>query len=285
MFERLDFQTPRQPDESSHRFLRRWQSEICTVVQERWKTLVTEQVKLSPVSVLPITENKLMPTLDHNAIGAHFEIGSQKMPSMLVASGRLNLTLVENVLNIKGDEWPTQRSLSAGEIAILEILYENFNDAIQESWGGRERISSRFVSMLFKPSRARVFAPGAELVVFKFRLETQYGEEHLSWLTSKQQIEDLISADCHPSGINVQQAGQQMTELTERMPAEIIVQLGLAELRMSEALKLESGDVVLLDQSVRKPLTAYVENRPKWKGQPVTVGTRIAFQVTSLIEE
>lgn len=285
MFERLDFQTPRQPDESSSRILRRWQADICSVVQERWETLIPEQIKLSPLSIHPATERKLMQDLPGDSMGAHLEIGAEKIPSLLTTSGRLSRTLVENVLNIQGEDWPEPGKMSAGELAILEILYENFNDSVRESWSGTEMIPSRFVSIHLKPGRSRLFSTGIDLLVMKFRVETKYGEEELSWLMQKQQIEELIAKEFDIHIKPAHDSLKQMTELTEKIPSEVVVKLGAAELKMSEAAGLAAGDVLLLDQSIRKPLTAFVSSQPKWKVNPVTVGTRIGFQVVSLIED
>lgn len=285
MFERIDFQTPRRPDESSSRFLSRWQKDTCNVVLEYWKTLLQEQIQLSAVAVTPMVASKLMESMPSDTMGAHIEIGNQRIPSMLTSPGRLNLTLVESVLNIQGEDWPAQRKMSAGELAILEILFESFNRAIQDSWSGIAPISSRYISLVSKPSRSRIFAASADLFVFKFHIETAYGEEHLLWLTPKQQMEDLISSDCHIHSEHFHEAGQKLSELTERIPAEIKVLLGSAEIQMSQALDLESGDVLMLDQPIRKPLTAYVGDRPKWKVNPVTIGSRVGFEVDSLIEE
>ena len=285
MFERLDFQAPRRPDVSSSRTLHQWHSEICTLTQERWETLISSEFGLKSLRIEPAMERRAFMNLPPNSIGAQLSVGSNETSTLIVMSDRLSRVLVEGVLNIAGDDWPEPSKLSPGEMSILEILIENIADAISESWPGAQTIPCHVVDYIRRPNRSRLFPPGTDLLVSETQLTTQYGEETLYWLMPKHPIEDLIVQEFGASTIRLHDVATSMIPLAEKIPAEIVIELGTAEIRMSDAAELDVGDVLKLSQSVYKPLTAFVDEQPKWKVNPVTVGTRVGVQVAQIIDD
>ncbi|WP_231739565.1 FliM/FliN family flagellar motor switch protein [Thalassoglobus polymorphus] len=285
MFERLDFQTPRRPNAGSSRVLQQWHTEICTRTQERWETLITNDFQIHAHSMEPVTEHRAMQELPADGVGARISLGISGMPCLVVVSGRLGRVLVEYVLNIQGKDWPKPTPFSPTEIAILEILFENISDAMSESWPGTEPIPTTYQEFIEKPRRARMFANGTDLLVAKIRITSDYGEETLHWLMPKHPLEDQISqefATVLPASDHDLAA---MVAVTENIPKEIVVELGSVELKMSEITELWDGDVLMLNQSAFQPLIASIDERPKWKVTPVTVGPRLGFQVVEAIDD
>ncbi len=285
MFERLDFQTPRRPNAGSSRVLQQWHAEICTRTQERWETLITNDFQISPQSMEPVTEHRAMQELPADGVGVRISLGISGIPSLVVVSGRLGRVLVEYVLNIQGDDWPKPTPFSPTEIAILEILFENISDAMSESWPGTEPIPSMYQEFIEKPRRARMFAHGTDLLVSKMRIKSGYGEETLHWLMPKHALEDQISQEFTTALPTSDRDLTAMVAATESIPKEIMVELGSAELKMSEITELSVGDVLLLNQSAFQPLIASIDEHPKWRVTPVTVGPRLGFQVVETIDD
>ncbi len=285
MFERLDFQAPRRPDVSASRTLRQWHAEICALTQERWGTLISSEFGLKPYRIEPAMERRAFMNIPEKSIGAQLSVGSNDDSTLIVMSDRLSRVLVEAVLNIQGDDWPEESPLSPGEMSILEILIENIADAISESWPGAKTIPSRVIEYIQRPNRSRLFSPGTDLLVAEIQLTTQYGEETLYWLMPKHPIEDLIVQEFGASTIRLHDVASSMIPLAEKIPAEIVIELGTADIRMSDAAALGVGDVLKLNQSVYKPLTAFVDEQAKWKVNPVTIGTRVGMQVIQMIND
>lgn len=285
MFERIDFQTPRRPDLSSSRVLSRWHSGICTMTQERWESLISDRLELTPMSIVPAGERQGLLDLPALCIGCRLEIGPQAISSLIVGSGRLTRALVESVLNIQGEMWPEPVNLSPGEMAILEILFDNISESIGESWPGSEPLLTRVADIISKPNRSRIFTPGTDLLVLRIRVDTRYGDEQIAWLVPKLPVEELIANEFGQATIQQQHSAAAMADHTQRLPAEIIVELGTAEITMNQAYELRLGDVLILNQSVRKPLIACVQGQPKWKVNPVRIGGQLGFQVAEVIVE
>jgi flagellar motor switch protein FliM len=70
--------------------------------------------------------------------------------------------------------------------------------------------------------------------------------------------------------------------LVKGMRVDVTVDLGTAEVTLSELSKLRVGDLIVLSQKVSDPLPARVGGETKWSVWPGLVGTRHAVQVRSV---
>jgi len=93
-----------------------------------------------------------------------------------------------------------------------------------------------------------------------------------------------VEALGHPKPADAAESRARVLSLTQRLPVRMTVEVGRAVLSMAAIADLGEGDVLLLDQSVYRPLVAHVEGRPKYHGHPQTIGSRVGFQITGLID-
>lgn len=282
MFERIDFQTPRRPGSNSSKILDRWHRELTLLAHERWSSLISETITLSPKAITTATELMGLEQLPKNGIGVHVQLGVSSISSLVVMSGRLCRALVESVLNIVGDDWPPEERLTSGEMAVLEILFENIAESLGESWPGADSLPIRVVETVTKPHRVRLFPLNTNLLVVTTHVELRYGVEVMYWLLPQVAIEELISSEFGFTA-KTESVSQSLAALAQRVPVDFIVELGQVEVRMTEVAELAIGDVLILDQSIHKLLTAYAAGEPKWKVAPVSLGTQLGVQVESLV--
>ncbi len=156
---------------------------------------------------------------------------------------------------------------------------------MSESWPGAEPIPAECCGIIEKPGRARLYAPGSDLLVTKIRIDCGYGEETLQWFLPKHSLEDRISQEFSTVLPTTDHDLAAMIAVSETLPVEIVVELGTAELKMTEMTEFAVGDLLLLRQSTFHPLIASIDDRPKWKVAPVTVGPRLGFQVIEEIDD
>jgi flagellar motor switch protein FliM len=79
-------------------------------------------------------------------------------------------------------------------------------------------------------------------------------------------------------------ARQLATDHLQEVPVAVRVILGMADLTIGELVGLKLGDVIPLDTPVRQQLTVRVAERTRFRGQPGTVGNRIAIQISDVVE-
>ena len=75
-----------------------------------------------------------------------------------------------------------------------------------------------------------------------------------------------------------------LTETMQPVGVNVSIELGAAELTLRDLMSLQVGDVVQLDQRAGDPMIAPVEGVPKFAGRVGTVGSRLGFQIESVLE-
>ena len=187
--ERLDFQTPRRPDVSSTRILRRWLNATSSLIEEQWRQVLAKPVSLQGISIEPAMDTSAFREVPGDSIGAELAIGEGTVPSLIVMSHRLAQGLIADILALETNTWPNPTPPSPAEQSMLELLFENTATALGESWPGQKALRCELVRLHGKPLRARAFLPGTALLLGKFQIKTRFGDDLLYWLTPKESIE------------------------------------------------------------------------------------------------
>ncbi len=65
----------------------------------------------------------------------------------------------------------------------------------------------------------------------------------------------------------------------------ILVQLGKTNISAKDVLNLKVGDIIQLDQDYKKPIIAYMENKPKFKVYPGNYCSNRAVKIDSIIKK
>lgn len=281
----LDFHSPRRPTTEAFRQLLAWQSAVCTHVQEGWAALLARPVTLQAGKIEPVQYHTALHRLPEDGLGIYFSVSDLLLPAMIVFSGRQVQGLVADLLDLPGDTWPEVKKLTSVEDAMLELLLQKLAEGIGEGWPASTSLKCRYLETTSKPQRTRLFPMGSALFCLRFKIQSRFGEDVCYWLMLKEETERLI-LDQLGEGAPEETNGPHpdLLALAERVPLDIVVQLGKAELTMSQIAALSVGDVLVLDQLVSRPLVAAIEGTPKWAGVPKRIGSRQALEVTHVVE-
>lgn len=279
----LDFHSPRRPPIEAWRQLSAWQKGVCTHIQEGWAPLLALPETLQPGKIEPLQFDASLRRLPEEGIAVCFALGEEHLPSMMVFSARQIHTLLADLLSLPGETWPEERKLTTVEESMLELLFQKLGEAISEAWPASKPIPCRYLETEAKPQRTRLFPMGSPLLTLKLTIRSRFGEDTCYWLMLKEETEHLLLDHFGEAEIEERTPHPDLATLTERVPLELVVQLGETELTMSQATELAIGDVLILDQFVSRPLVATLAGQPKWGGFPVRIGSRQGFEVTRVI--
>jgi|GEM_PF-578595 len=280
----LDFYSPRRPPSEALRLLSAWQSHVCEHLRDGWGTLLARPVTLTPDKIEPVQYAAALNQLPEEGLGIYFSIGESLLPSMMVLSSRQVQGLLADLLDLPGGKWPAPAKLTAVEDSMLELLFLKLAESVGDAWPGETVLACRFLETTSKPQRTRLFPIGAPLFSLRMTIDSRFGQETLTWLVLKEETERLLSELSLPDGPDDQMANPDLVSMIERVPLDVVVQLGKVELSMSQASELSVGDVLILDQMVTRPLVATLEGAPKWIGVPKRIGGRQAFEISHVID-
>jgi flagellar motor switch protein FliM len=208
-------------------------------------------------------------------------------PTMLFIWPRpLALALVAGLLGETPAALPEDRELSTVELSLFEYLMQNLPIVIlQETWSSARPLRLTLSEREPSPRWTRLFVKAEQVLQCNMTLRGSFGEQEWYWIAPYQALHELVNLPAEDEPALIQQdAPRKLETLVRDLPIEVIVELGVAELSLSQLAGLAPGDVLILNQRVSEPLTVRVDNRPKFRGWPGRVGSRQSFQIESMCE-
>jgi flagellar motor switch protein FliM len=281
--QRLDFSSPRKPPGTKWRALAKWHQGLCMLTAESWNVLLSHEVTISPTRSEPQQYRSALAKYPELARGVQLTIGPDEFPSLVVISQRQLHGLLADILNLPGTEWPPLRKFTRAEQAMLDVMMQKFAVAAGDGIPGPEATSCKFAGLLERPERTRLFAQINEVFVCEFEIKSRFGVETGCWLLPRRGTEELLGEEYPEEDPEVRGVHPTLESLARRIEVDVVVELGKCDIAMSQVAELSVGDVLILEQPIHRPLTAYVSGERKWLGQPLRVGTRQGFEVVELV--
>lgn len=281
----LDFNNPRKPQKKKWRALSKWHQSVCVLTTESWNSLLSQKMSMAPTKIEPCQCRTALQQVPDDAIGLHFVVGGSEFPSLVVFTRRQLHGVLADILNVEGEEWPEARKFTRGEESMLQVMFQGIAEAISEAIPGPEATPCRFVGMFDKPERTRLFSQVDEVFVGEINVTSRFGNETAYWLLPKMETEQLIGEELHEDEVEDRGVHPNLVSLAQRINVDVVVELGHCDVTMSQVSRLSVGDVLILDQPIHRPLTAYVAGERKWLGQPLRIGPRQGFEVVELVSD
>ena len=281
----LDFNHPRKPKITKWRALSKWHQSVCVLTAESWNALLSHPMTVTAAKIEPFQCRSALQQLPDDGVAVHFAVGADRFPSLVVFSRRQLHGVLADILSLPGDEWPETPKFTRAEESMLAVMFQGIADAVCEAIPGPEATSCVFVRMFDKPERTRLFAHVDEVFVGEITMRSRFGEESAYWLLPKMETEELIGKELHQDEIEDRGVHPNLVSLAQRINVDVVVELGQCDVTMSQVTQLAIGDVLVLDQPIHRPLTAYVSGQRKWLGQPLRVGPRQGFEIVQLISD
>lgn len=283
--EECDFGGPRRLPQAVWKLLNRWQQDSCQLIQDNARQYLAHPFTMRVARTEPLLSRAAVAALPDPGLGIELWMGHpHPLLSIFAWPPQLVLYLVNEMLGSESEEWPAERPLTPLESSMVATLFQGIAQAIGEAWPGQDAIECRLGQTIDRPRRGRRYAPDESLISTQIVLDTRCGEATCHWLLPQQRIGELLDEELSTAGEHRAEPDPHLLVLAERLPLELTVELGTTRLTMSEAAQLGVGDVLRLDQSVRKPLSARIGGTTRWMGFPCRVGTRRAFQLVEGID-
>lgn len=297
-----DFRQPRQLMPTSWRAMQRWYADACRLVAERWGRLGLD-VTLTHHQTRVLSVRSALALVPEPGWGVRATFGAQSIDSLLVGRPGLLKTMANQLLGDTPAQAADSQLLTAVEESMAELLFSEFVQAVGEAWPGAESLSGRLHDTVLQPQRTRMYPPGTTLVVTALRVRAVTSESsaaespeevseaqpaaasEIIWIMPQEEIEDLLEIECSSPTPQLAKPHPAIPDLMREMPVSLTVELGRTVLSMSELTSLETGDVVILEQSVNRPLNVCVGSTVKFRGRPGRIGTRRCLEIEYVMED
>lgn len=265
---------------------------VLEIVNDRFARLCTnalsnavrKRVELNPISIDMTKFGDFMRALPVPTSINIFKMEPLRGNAICVVDARLVFSLVENFFGGQGSQPKIEgREFTRIEQAIVERVIRIVLTNMEESWRPVHEVNLELIRSEINPQFAAIVPPSDVVVVITFEVELESAIGSLVICLPYATIEPIRSklhASFQTERLEVDHAwvGRLKERLMET-PVELKVHFGDAQITGNQLLRLQVGDVLLLDTDVDALLECTVAGVKKFSGICGTVKGNKAFQI------
>jgi flagellar motor switch protein FliM len=190
----------------------------------------------------------------------------------------LALALVGGMLGEAIETIPEDRTLTDVETSLVELAIQEWTESLIDSQPCSKPLRCRYAGWRRFQDLTRAFPVQEPVVVVRFELSGSFGSATISWLLSQPAVLQFFShvSECRAAA---RSAANGLQDVARRIPVQVVIRLGRANVHVADLMNLQPGDILVLDQRVTEPLAAEISGTLKFRGWPGRIGTRQAFQI------
>ena len=265
---------------------------VLEIVNDRFARLCTntltnavrKRVELNPISIDMTKFGDFMRSLPVPTSINIFKMDPLRGNAIIVVDSRLVFALVENVFGGAGSQPKVEgREFTRIEQAIVDRVIKLALDNMEESWRPVHDVKLELVRSEINPQFAAIVPPSDVVVVINFEVELDASIGSMIICLPYATIEPIRSklhASFQTERLEVDHAW--VARLKERLmetPVELKIRLGESQITGNQLLRLQVGDVLVLDTDIEDLLPCTVANVVKYWGLAGTVKANKAYQI------
>lgn len=282
-----DFRKAARIEEPVARYLRTWLARACGSFQQRWTEICNTSISVTPEPLFAQAFSGYQESCDPASFAIALQLESDQsaaggLQSQLVVSQIDQLGLVLELLAEELDGKPELRELTSIETNLCELLLEQLSASLAESWLQKEQLHCRVGQLDRNPQRARLFAGSDPVIVAGLSVEAKAGRVLFQWILPRAATTTFVQQLLGEPPPREAPKPANLRPVVEEISVELVVKLGETRLGMDDLLALRPGTILVFDQPIDSPLTAYLGDQPLFAGWPGRQGTKQAFQVAEI---
>ena len=256
---------------------------VLEIVNDRFARLCTNALS-NPISIDMTKFGEFMRSLPVPTSINIFKMDPLRGNAIMVVDSRLVFALVENVFGGAGTQPKIEgREFTRIEQAVVDKIVKIALDNMEESWRPVHDVKLELVRSEINPQFAAIVPPSDVVVVitFEVELDTALGSMILCLpYATIEPIRSKLHASFQTERLEVDHAW--VARLKDRLmetPVELKVHFGDTTITGNQLLRMQVGDVLVLDTDVEDLLTCTVAGVDKYQGIAGTVKAMKAFQI------
>lgn len=265
---------------------------VLEIVNDRFARLCTnalsnairKRVELNPISIDMTKFGDFMRSLPVPTSINIFKMDPLRGNAVIVVDSRLVFALVENVFGGVGSQPKIEgREFTRIEQAIVDRVIKIALDNMEESWRPVHELKLELVRSEINPQFAAIVPPTDVVVVINFEVELDSSIGSMIICLPYATIEPIrakLHASFQTERLEVDHAW--VSRLKERLletSVEMKVRVGCTQITGNQLLRLELGDILVLDTDVDALLPCTVSGVIKYWGIAGTVKSNKSYQI------
>lgn len=202
----------------------------------------------------------------------------------------VSLAFIERLLGGTGTVGGKQYQVTPVSAALIASVVGKILPALVEAWSGFIALKPDNLEAVLNTQSLQIALPGDSVAHISFEITVGTTEGRFGICLPFSVLEPISSKLAGPAFTarfpkeNSVQVTDRIKRQLERSHLTVSALLGGAEMSIGELLRLGRGDVVRLETPVVQDLVVMVGGRPKYRARPGIHRSRLAIQITSVLE-
>jgi flagellar motor switch protein FliM len=166
---------------------------------------------------------------------------------------------------------------------VVDIIFKEMDNV----WRAVYPVEHKFARSEMNPQFVNIVAPSELVVVYSFKMEVESSTESFSFCVPYSILEPIKDKlyGVHQGEIDAidKTWSENLRSQINYVPLTISVEIGSAEISVSDVLNLKVGDVIQLNDKVKDPVRVFVEGKGKYWGRAGVADNNYALQIVSVI--
>lgn len=248
-------------------------------------------VQISVHSVEQLTYEEFIHSLPNPTILNIFQMDPLEGNAILEINPSITFTIIDRLFGGQGHAPEKIRDLTDIERVVVERVVNRTLNILKEAWENIIVFKPKLDIIETNPLFTQIVSPTEMVVLISFR--TQFGDNEglinlcipfivLEPIISKLSAHFWFAGTAKEA---TQESIQRIKNRIEKATIKVSAVLGKATIKVKDLLELQPGDVISLESKARDPVEIMVGTKEKFLGRPGAVGSRVAFQIVSLVKE
>lgn len=209
--------------------------------------------------------------------------------SLFIVDATLAFLLIDNFFGGKGQSHfkIEGRDFTAIELKVIKKVVTMAFEDLENSWRPVHEVKFQYSRSEVNPQFATIVAPSEVVIVitFEVRIDNAAGNiRHCIPYATIEPIREKLHAGFQSDHLEIDQRwAERFREQLKKSKVKVTVELGTGEITAGDLLRLNVGDVIILERSVMDELVGYVEGVPKFTGRPGFYKGNQAVKVSSML--
>ncbi len=245
--------------------------------------LVRKRVELNPISIDMAKFGEFMRSLPLPSCINIFKMDPLHGNALMVVNSQMVFALVENSFGGAGNPKVEGREFTRIEQALISKVVKIALQQMEESWRPIHDLRMELLRSEINPQFASIVPPSDLVMVVTFEVEIDSAMGVMSICLPYSTVEPIrskLSANFQTERLDVDHAW--LGRLRERImetPVELKVEMGSGQITGNQLLRLQIGDILMLERDAEELLPCTITGVTKYWGIPGRVKSNMAFQI------
>lgn len=288
---KYDFRRPDIVSKDQMRTLQMLHKTFCRHLTTNLSTYLRSIVEVNLVAVDQLTYGEFNMSLSNPTCINVFNIKPLEGRSVLEVNPILVHSIIDRLLGGMGEPPEQIKALTDIEQSIIGRVIDIVLDCLRESWKNIIEFSFQVEEREVNPQFVQIVAPGETVILISCEMKVGQVSGIISICFPFVYIEPIMSSLSAQHWISATQKKptddmkNSIKAGLEKTTLPITAVLGKTIINIKELLDLKSGDVLVLNQKVNRPIEVKLKNVTRYTAQPGILGKKKGINLISIVKE